>query len=334
MNEIAPVNNGNGALAVANTQRAVAEVQAAMIIARSNPRNEITAIERIKKTFSRERLAQVSTYIYSKGKTEISGPSIRAAEAIAQAWGNVQFGFKEIERGHDKGIGYSEVEAFAWDIEANTKRSLQFRVAHKRDTKSGTYPLTDEREIYEMVANQAQRRVRACIMAVIPGDVFDEAIETARATLQACIDTSPETLSKLLSAFAGKGIKKEQIEQRIQRNFESITAEQVVQLRNIWHSIKDGIGKPEDYFPPIETPEGKTENKTEALKEKIKAKREAVDQETGEIVEMTFAEVADRINKAQTADALDLAADCIRLVKEDQQDELRAMYEKAIKKFI
>ena len=155
MNEIAPVNNGNSALAVANTQKAVAEVQAAMIIARSNPRNEIAALERIKKTFSRDRLAQVSTYVYAKGKTNITGPSIRAAEAIAQAWGNVQFGFKEIERGYDKGIGYSEVETYAWDLESNTKRSLQFRVAHKRDTKNGTYPLTDEREIYETIANNA-----------------------------------------------------------------------------------------------------------------------------------------------------------------------------------
>lgn len=326
MNEIAPLNNGNGALAVANTQRAVAEVQAAMMLARSCPRNEIAAIERIKNTFSRERLAQVSTYVYTRGGTSVTGPSIRAAEAIAQAWGNVQFGFKEIERGYDKGIGYSEIEAFAWDIEANTKRSLQFRVVHKRDTKKGTYPLTDERDIYEMIANMAQRRVRACIMAVIPGDVFDEALDVAEATVKANVDMSPETLQKLLSAFAGKGVVKEQIEQRIQRKFESIAAGQVVQLRNIWQSINDGIGKPEDYFPPIETPEVKTESKTAALKEKIKAKRQSTDPETGEIhEEVTFAEVANRISKAQTFDALDLAADDTRFVKADQQEELRQM---------
>lgn len=66
---------------------------------------------------------------------------------------------------------------------------------------------------------------------------------------------------------------------------------------------------------------------------------ETVDQETGEItqgektpapVPLTFAKVADQINKADTLDALDLAADDIRRVSGEKfQDELRAMYESA-----
>lgn len=132
-----------------------------MVLARQFPRNEVLAIDRIKNAFSRQRLAETATYIYTRGGNDVSGPSIRAAEAVAQSWGNVQFGFREIERGVDKGVGYSEVEAYAWDIESNTKRALQFRVSHIRQTRKGTAPLVDERDIYELVANQAQRRVRA-----------------------------------------------------------------------------------------------------------------------------------------------------------------------------
>ncbi len=66
---------------------------------------------------------------------------------------------------------------------------------------------------------------------------------------------------------------------------------------------------------------------------------ETVDQETGEItqdektpapIQLTFAKVADQINKADTLDALDLAADDIRRVSGEKfQEELRAMYESA-----
>ena len=334
-NNAVPAMTGNGALAIANTQKAIAEVQAAMMIARSNPRNEIRAIERIKNAFTRPGLANKATYIYSRGGQEIIGASIRTAEAIAQSWGNIQFGFREIDRGFSNGYGHSEVEAFAWDLETNTKRSLQFRVAHKRDTKKGTFPLTDERDIYEMVANQSQRRVRACILAVIPGDVVEDALATADMTVRANVDMSTEAIKKLLDAFAEKGVSRERIEARIQRKIEAITAGQVVQLKYIWQSIRDGIGKPDDYFPPEEKRENE---KTETLKDRIKAKREAesIDPDTGEVIQkkpeetLTFAEVADRLGKAKTPDDLDLAADDIRRVPGEKfQEELRAMYESA-----
>ena len=341
MNEMTPYGNhepvmsGNSALAIANTQKAIAEVQAAMMIARSCPRNEIAAIDRIKKAFSRPGLALRATYSYPRGGQQVVGPSIRTAEAIAQSWGNIQFGFREIDRGFANGYGYSEVEAFAWDVETNAKRCLQFRVAHKRDTKNGSKPLTDERDVYEMVANQSQRRVRACILAIIPGDVVEDALAVAEKAAMSNVDMSREAMTKLLDTFAGKGVSKQRIELYFGRKFESIGPGEVVMLRRIYQSIRDGIGKPDDYFPPEEKQENE---KTETLKDKIKAKREteSIDPETGEVIHkkpeetLTFAEVADRLGKAKTPDDLDLAADDIRRVPGEKfQEELRVMYESA-----
>lgn len=64
---------------------------------------------------------------------------------------------------------------------------------------------------------------------------------------------------------------------------------------------------------------------------------ETVNQETGEVTQgnktpspLTFAKVADQINKAKTPDDLDLAADDIRRVPGEKfQSELRGMYEEA-----
>ncbi len=40
------------------------------------------------------------------------------------------------------------MEAFAWDLETNSKRTVVFNVPHKRVTKRGTTNLTDPRDIY------------------------------------------------------------------------------------------------------------------------------------------------------------------------------------------
>lgn len=68
---------------------------------------------------------------------------------------------------------------------------------------------------------------------------------------------------------------------------------------------------------------------------------ETVDQETGEVTQgdktpspLTFAKIADQINKAKTQDELYLAADDIRRVPGEKfQSELRGMYEEAKKRF-
>lgn len=260
------------AIASSDAQRAVAEVQAALALARMNPRDVVACIDKITNAFTRPSLAEVAQYQYSRGGTDIEGPSIRSAEAIAQLWGNIQFGFRELTRGTDKdGVTFSEVEAFAWDVESNTRRPVQFRVRHWRDTKKGGYRVAEERDIYELVANQAQRRVRACILSVIPGDVVELAMQQAAVTLKAKADTSPEALKKMLDAFAVFDVTKEHIERRIQRHMEAIQPAQVVTLKRIYASLRDGISTPGDWFEVAapEQPDAK-QSTAERVKDKLR----------------------------------------------------------------
>ena len=234
-------------------QRAIAEVQAAVVMAKRFPRDQIAAVDRIKNAFSRPRLAEVSQYQYSKGGTDVSGPSIRAAEAIAQQWGNIEFGFTEKSRGLGlDGVPYSEVEAYAWDVETLARKPLTFIVRHWRDTRKGGYQLSDEREIYELVANMAQRRVRACLLSILPGDVVEEAMIQADLTMKSKADTSPEAMQKMVSAFAEFDVTRQQLEARIQRRIDSITPAQVVGLKKIYASLRDGMSSPADWFSPSE----------------------------------------------------------------------------------
>lgn len=258
----------SAALVEVEQQRAMAEVQSAIVLAKKFPRNQIEAMDRIAVACQRPGLAEQALYTYSRGGTEITGPSIRLAEAIAQNWGNLQFGIKELEQRN----GESTVEAFAWDVETNTRQVKTFQVKHERHTKKGSYKLEDSRDIYELIANNGARRLRACILGIIPGDVVEAAVSQCEATLKAKADTSPEALKKLVAAFEGFKVTKEQIEKRIQRRLDTITPAQLIQLRKIYNSMKDGMSGPADWFelaPPAD------EQKADAgasLKEKVRQK--------------------------------------------------------------
>jgi len=273
------------AVAQSDQHRAVAEVQAAMMIARMNPRDQIGAMDRILNACARPTLADAAVYTYSKGGSDISGPSIRLAEAMAQAWGNMQFGIREL----DQANGESTVQAYAWDVETNTRREITFQVPHMRHTKKGSYKLDDPREIYELVANQGARRLRACILAVIPGDVTEAAVAQCETTMRTKADTSPEAMQKMVSAFEAFGVTKEQIEKRIQRRLDAIQPSQVVNLKKVYASLRDGMSSPAEWFEmAVEETQTQSGSRTDAVKAKAKAQREAtqkqkVDAVTGEI---------------------------------------------------
>ena len=235
--------NGKAVTAMMNTKSA-SEMQAAVFMAKQFPRDQLSATDRILVACQRETLAARAQYSFARGGSEITGASIRLAEAIAANWGNLDCGIIELDRNEHE----STVLAYAWDLETNYRCTKTFTVPHTRDTRNGSKKITESRDIYEHVANNGARRLRACILAVVPGDVVDVAVEQCRKTLIAKADITPDTIKKLVAAFSELGVKKEAIEKRIQRKIESIQPAQVVGLRSIYNSLKDGMSVASDWF--------------------------------------------------------------------------------------
>lgn len=220
--------------------RQAQEVQAAMVVAKNFPRDPQQSLDRILASCMRPTLAEASTYEFSRSGSKISGPSIRLAECIAQAWGNLDFGFTELERKN----GESTVMAYAWDLETNTRQSRVFNVKHKRDTSKGAVALTDERDIYEMIANQAARRVRNCILSLIPGDVIDAAIQQCDLTMKAqAKDVKIEQRRKdMVEAFQVYGVTPEMLAAFCQkRSIDYIDEADIKKLRKAYTGFKDGL---------------------------------------------------------------------------------------------
>jgi hypothetical protein len=304
--------------AVANTDqhRAIAEVQAAMMIARMNPRDPIAAMDRILNACARPTLANVAVYTYSRGGSDISGPSIRLAEAMAQQWGNIKTSVREL----DQTAGVSTVQAIAWDLETGYQCDKVFHVPHIRYTKSGSKRLEDPRDIYELIANNGARRLRACILAVIPGDVTEAAVTQCETTMHATADTSPEAMQKMVAAFADFGVTKDQIEKRIQRRLDAIQPAQVVGLKKVYASLRDGMSVAANWFEAAPTDEPQPPpgaSAADKAKAAIKARAaKKADPDTGEI-RKTVAQY-----KAQMDNAPD--ADMAAITLDEARDELTA----------
>lgn len=257
-----PLTDAPSAMAATDSNKGVTEVIASLRVAKMFPRNEAEALEKILKDCTRPGLADVATYEYKRGGTAVTGPSIRLAEAIKRAWGNIESGWRVIEKRGDTHI----IQAYAWDKETNVREERTFDVRQVRVTavyengkntgKKSFKVLEDDRDIYENNANQAARRVRACILALIPGDIIDAAVAQCEATLATKEVVTSESISALVKAFEAFKVTKEMLAEYTGRHLtpEALSPQMMVKLRTIYKSIKDGVGTVEDFFVVLPEP--------------------------------------------------------------------------------
>ena len=231
--------------------RQAQEVQMAMYVAKNFPRDTYDAFQRIMKECERKLVAENAVYQYPKGGQKVQGPSIRLAEVIARNWGNIDYGIIEL----DQKDGESSMMAYAWDLETNTRQTKIFTVKHERKAKGKTNKLTDSRDVYELTANMGTRRMRACILGIIPGDIVDAAVQKCNDTLvNGQKEPLEDRLRKALDAFKKEfGVTKEMIEDSFQLNIDAFTEHDFVKLGRIYTSIRDGVGKKEDFFDTKKT---------------------------------------------------------------------------------
>lgn len=272
----APTAPTVGTMAV-EQQRAIAEVQAAMVVAKQFPRDIAEVVRRIKITCSRKSIAEVAAYSFPRGGEEITGPTVYLLKAIAQEFTNIQYGVRVLSTtaAFMGKPGESTVEAFAWDMERNVRETRHFTVRHWRDTKSGGYALKDERDIYELIANMGSRRVRACLEGVIPADIQEFAIHVCnKALLEGNVDT-PEFRAELLNGFEQFGVTKAMIEARLNKKFDAASANQLLKLQRGLTALRDGVTTAAEAFPEtVKATDDKTANTgASALKERIAAKK-------------------------------------------------------------
>ena len=240
-----PMDSRNQGTVMVESQRAIAEAQGKLVIAKKFPRDEVLAYAKAMEACKRRGLAEKAFYQYNRGKTSVSGPTIRFAEELARCWGNIDYGIKELSQ--DK--GKSEMQAYAWDMETNTISTQNFTNPHVRETGSQLITLTSQRDIYEANANMGARRLRSRILAILPADYVEAAIEECKRTLAGSNDEPLiDRVKKMVVSFAKFGVTSEQIAKRLGRKVETMTADDFVEYIGIYNALKEGASKVSEWF--------------------------------------------------------------------------------------
>ncbi|MFD7609663.1 hypothetical protein [Streptomyces sp. NPDC059828] len=228
--------------------RAVAEVQAAIYVARQFPREISRSRNAMQSACGSLALANKAFYRFPRAGGAVEGSSIHLAKMLAQTWGNIQYGVTEMRR--DDEYRQSEMQAWAWDVEANTRHVLTFIVPHAKFAGGKVKALEDLRDIYENNANNGARRLREAIFATIPDWFIEEAEELCRETLNKG-DGKPLTdrIDGAIQVFAGLGVTAERLEQKLGRKRDQWTGADIAQLLITHKSIQRREIAVDDEFP-------------------------------------------------------------------------------------
>lgn len=234
--------------------RAVAEVAAAVRVAQEFPRNEMVAFGRMREACADETLAQRAFYSLPRAGGRVDGSTIHLARALAACWGNIDYGIRELRRDDEAGI--SEMQAWSWDQQTNTRSSRSFIVQHQIMAKGGRKKLTDLADIANNNNSVAARQVRETIFAVLPLGYVAAAEEACRATLrgesrsQSDGGNLQQQIETLLAGFQKNvGVSRQRIEAALALPVSDWDADTLANLRILAGEIARGEKKVEDEFP-------------------------------------------------------------------------------------
>ena len=236
------VNQGSVAI---EQSRAVAEAQGAMVLAKRFPRDYNKAYAMAMQSCQRKGFADSAFYSYPRGKETVNGVTIRFAEELARCYGNLDFGIKELSTSDGK----TEMQAYCWDMETNTKSVQNFTNPHKRDAYGKQVDLTSQRDIYELNANMGARRLRSRILAILPPDLVEDCVQECRKTLKGD-NTIPfaDKIKNMVVAFQKLGVTQEMLETRLGHKIDTLTPDELADYVGIFNGIKGKETKIAEWF--------------------------------------------------------------------------------------
>ena len=247
-----PSANLNAGAVAIESERAIAEARGQIQVAQMFPRDVAAARLELMAECDVYEFAVVASYAVPRAGGTVTGPSIRLAEAVASAYGHMEWGHRELSRGDGK----SEVEVYAWDKQKNNRRIRQITVDHFRDTKNGPQKLRDSKDIDDKIANVASKQMRGAILALVPKSFTEAAIARCKLTIAGGNGVSlKQRVEKMTDAFAKIGVTTEILKTHLGHALDSTNVDELTDLIAIFNAIKGG-DKIADHFGTSEDDDG------------------------------------------------------------------------------
>ena len=220
-----------------------------------------TVEEKLLATCSNRDFAESAFYSVPRKGGPVEGASIRMAEAAATAMGNINFGIKTYPDDNDKDA--TRYTVFAIDLESNTRVERTYTRRHFKKIKGSIMQVKDPSQQYELIAADATKRLRACLLNIIPKYLIELGEKKCIHTLETAPVNKEATLESLLLSFGEFEIGRMLIEDKIGKTLEAMTNDDIVILRGTYNILKQGIKTKEELFtvPKIENKGEKNDNK-------------------------------------------------------------------------
>lgn len=237
-----------GAVAI-ETERAIAEAQGQLTLAKRFPRDLNVAHAELMLACKSKAFAETAFYSKPQGGSRVEGPSIRMAEEIARVYGNIQYGNRELSRDDAK----SEVEIFFWDMEKNNYVKRQKTVLHVVDTREGPRKMRDQTQIDQKINNVASKEVRGLILAGVAKWLVADAIAECKKTLAGNNDEPLEVrVRKMTQAFAKFGVTPQHLEKYLGHSLDQVLLDELVDLQGTFNLLRDGTPASEIFGDQVE----------------------------------------------------------------------------------
>jgi hypothetical protein len=264
-----------------------AELDVQINTAKAYPRNPQTAMNYATQLATMdEATAQSCFYCLPRKekdgtKKEIRGGSIRLAEIVANAWGNIHAATRIVENDGR----HITAEGVAWDLENNVKMAMQNKVSIRFGEKDGKGGYTANNDMQTVLSNAASAKaLRNAIFKVVPKALVDRVLEKAMIFAVGDQKTVSSKVAEVIDKLVKMGVDKQKIlDYYGHDSMSKITPDDFKSLIGVGTAIKEGHIKIEDVFD-FEKDSSSTLSASEKINNLIHSKK-MINSETGEINE-------------------------------------------------
>ncbi len=176
--------------------------------------------------------------------------TVYLARTLAAVYGNIDWGTKELERS----AGQSEVQAWAWDQETNSRKSRSIIIPHVQYTGGkGQKTLEGAREIDQNNNSVAARAEREMLFGIMDSGYVEEAKRLCRETLERGENgkSIPERATAAVDAFArNMKVTRAQLEKNVGRSVNQWSAQDIASLEVLYGSLNRNEISKDEAFPP------------------------------------------------------------------------------------
>ena len=281
---------------------AEAEVKAGYAMAARFPRDEVKCEVALYRKSDNPRFADKALYRYSRGGSNITGPSVVMAREMARLWGHIRYGVRILFQDDE----WVHLAGWALDCQTGGARAWEDRFRKLIYRKQGGWRAPDERELRELINRRGALAYRNAVLSLMPFDVIEDMkdrcnatmIKVAKGELGKGAQDKDMTIRAVVLAYDAIGVSKEQIEKYLQMPLTSIGPEQLVTLRQVLKSIQDGVQSRYDFFE-FSTVNGNTGTATGKLETEALSKSTAAPTPHPRAAGITFTEFSKVLESRQ-----------------------------------